>query len=114
MVRDGGAGDFLEQLFGGRPCGHAATSSSSICAPDSVPRQWLDSPVLRAETGTHCANCAVLRRDSSSAAPGLVLDMPVIVHRQVPFYAFQGSRQRAVSFGPDCSEYHCDSPVAVH
>ena len=34
--------------------------------------------------GTHSANCAGDRRDSSGAALALVLDMPVVVHRQVP------------------------------
>ena len=41
--------DFLEQLFGGRPCDHAATISSSALARgalDSVHRQWLDIPVM--------------------------------------------------------------------
>ena len=40
--------------------------------------KWLDIPVLRAETSTHSANFAALRRDSSGAALGLVLDMPVV------------------------------------
>ena len=31
-----------------------------------------------AETGTHSANCAADRRDSSGAALGPVLDMPVV------------------------------------
>ena len=36
-----------------------------------------------AETCTHSANCADDRRDSSGAALGPVLDMPVMVQRQV-------------------------------
>ena len=36
-----------------------------------------------AETSTHSANCPVLRRDSPGAALGPVLDMPVIVQRQM-------------------------------
>ena len=44
----------------------------------------VDSSCYAAETGTHSTNCADDRRDSSGAALGLVLDMPVIVHRQVP------------------------------
>ena len=40
--------------------------------------------LLFSETGAHSANCAVLRRNYSDAALGLVLDMPVIVQRQVP------------------------------
>ena len=35
-----------------------------------------------AETGTHSANCAADRRDSSGAALGPVLDMPVVVQRR--------------------------------
>ena len=40
---------------------------------------------MRAETGTHSANCAADRRDSSGAALGPVLDMPVIVQRGAQF-----------------------------
>ena len=52
-------------------------------APDSVHRQRLDFPIMRAETGTHSANRADDLRYSSGAALGLVLDMPVVVQRQV-------------------------------
>ena len=57
-----------------------------------------------AQTCTHSANGAAL---------GPVLDMPVVVQRHVH------SRQlcrgaEAVSLGPDCSENHSDSLVAVH
>ena len=68
-----------------RPCDHAATISSSTFlegAPDSVHRQWLDIPVMRAETSPHSANCAADCRDSSGAAHAPVLDMPVIVQRR--------------------------------
>ena len=94
-------GDFLEQLFGGRPC-------FQLCFHLKVPPiQFIDSGWI------------FLRRDSSGAALGLVLDMPVVVLRQVPFYGCQGRRHlcrgaEAVSLGPDCSENHSDSPVAVH
>ena len=59
---------------------------------------------MRAETGTHSANCAADRRDSSGAALGLVLDMPVIVQRGAQF-ACRGRRHLrrgadADSYGP--------------
>ena len=43
--------------------------------------QWLDIPVMLQRRLPHSANCAGDRRDSSGAALGLVLDMPVVVHR---------------------------------
>ena len=66
-----------------RPCSDNFQQLWLEGAPGSVHRQWLDIPVMCAETRTHSANCAVLRRDSSGAALGPVLDMPVIVQRQV-------------------------------
>ena len=44
----------------------ASWTSSSVVS--LVHRQWLDIPVLCAETGTHSANCAADRRVSSGAA----------------------------------------------
>ena len=73
-VVGGGEGGVLQELFFG-PCGHAATSSSSPLiggAPDPVNRQWLDIPVMRAETCTHSANCADDRRVFPGAAFGPV------------------------------------------
>ena len=86
----------------GRLCDHAATISSS-----TVPQiQFIDSGwpfLLWAETGTHSANCAADRRDSSGAALGPVLDMPV-VQRGAQF-ACRGRRHLrrgadADSYGP--------------
>ena len=56
------------------------------------------------ETGTHSANCAADRRDSSGAALGPVLDKPVIVQRGAQF-VLQGRRHLrrgadADSYGP--------------
>ena len=55
--------------------------------------------------GTHSANCAADRRDSSGSALGPVLDMPVIVQRRCAVRGRQGRRHLchgadADSFGP--------------
>ena len=64
-----------------------------------------------AETGTHSANCAADRRDSSGAALGPVLDMPV-VQRGAQF-ACQGRRH--LCRGADADSFdHRDCTVAVH
>ena len=52
-------------------------------APDPVHRQWLDIPVMRAETCTHSANCADDRRDFPGAVLGPGADMPVVVQRHM-------------------------------
>ena len=70
------------------------------------------------ETGTHSANCAADRRDSSGAVLGPVLDMPVIVQRGAQF-VFQGRRHLrrgadADSHGPSIQKKHGDFSVAVH
>ena len=75
----------MDFFFGGHPCDHAATMSSTFDL--KVPQiQFNDSCwifLLFAETGTHSGNCAVLRRDSSGAVLGLVVGVPVVVQRQV-------------------------------
>ena len=83
-----------------RLCGRASTIPSST-VPQIVHRQWL---VIPAETGTHSANCAADRRDSSGAVLGLVLDMPLLCNVGAQF-ACQGRRHLcrgadADSFGP--------------
>ena len=60
---------------------------------------------MRAETSTHSANCAHDRRDYSGAALGPVLDMPILVPRQVRSSWCQGRQHlcrgaNAVSLGP--------------
>ena len=100
-----GRGDFVD-LFSA--VGVSVIMQRQFCAPDSVHRQWLDIPAMRAETSTHSANCADDRRDSPGAAPGLVLDMPVIVQRRC---AVRGVKVVDWSF---CAENHRDTPVAVH
>ena len=93
------------------------------CFDLKVPQiQFIDSGrifLLCCRDGYHSANCADDRRDSSGAALGPVLDMPVIVQRQLRSSRCQGRRHvcrgaEAVSFGLDCSDNHSDSPVAVH
>ena len=61
------------------------------------------------------------RRDFPGAALGPVFDMPVILQRHLTCTVLECQGRRhlrrgadAVSYGPDCSEKHRDSPVAVH
>ena len=68
---------------------------------------------MRAETGTHSANCAVDRRDSPGAVLGPVLDMPVVVQNKVRSSCSSRSStslswRRCDPHGLDCSENHRD------
>ena len=70
-----------------------------------------------AVTCTHSANCADDRQDFPGAALGPVFDMPVVVQRHMHCPRSRRHLRRdagAVSYGPDYSEKHRDSPVAVH
>ena len=121
MGRRGAGGGFLVQFFGlDVP---VVLQQFQQFFDLKVPQiQFIDRVLAcscAAATCTHGANCADDRRVSSVGTLGLVLDMPVVVHRQVPFHGCQGRRHlcrgaEAVSLGPDCSENHSDSPVAVH
>ena len=113
----GGAGGVFQEFFFG-PCGHAATSSSSALvggAPDLVHRQRLDIPVmLQRRVPTVQMTVEILQV--------LLLDRfltcPLLCNATCAVLGCQGRRQHcrgaeAVSLGPDCSENHCDSLVAV-
>ena len=82
----GGAGGVFQDFFFG-PCGHAATSSSSPLIEGAPPRSSSSTVVghscYAAVPCTHSANCADDRRDSSGAALGPVIDMPVVVQRHM-------------------------------
>ena len=84
----GGAGRGGRRLPGAllrslRSCSDKFQQSLIGGAPDPVHRQWLDIPVMRAETCTHSANCADDRRYSPGAVLGPGVDMPVIVQRHM-------------------------------
>ena len=76
----------LVLLFGGRPCDHAATSSSSsstMACPSPLHRQSGGLSCCATASCSHSANCAENRRNSPGAVLGLVVDVPVLVQRQV-------------------------------
>ena len=84
----GGAGRGGRRLSGAllrslRSCSDKFQQSLIGGAPDPFHRQWLDIPVMRAETCTHSANYADDRQDSPGAVLGPGVDMPVIVQRHM-------------------------------
>ena len=51
--------------------------------PEGTSCSWLSLPT---ETGLHSANCAADRGDLTGTVLGLVVDAPVVVQRQVPWF----------------------------